>query len=471
MNRAFGKIAGSAPLEMEDTERNDRQIRLGSEYLRAQVRGWMDGAGESGRRKELFELEMWLRALDRFFKPGHHALSDEQINELPYRDWSAELAVVDLCLLRVGQLCSQLLPRERVDEAQFKRYVDGFIRESESADPYFERLLRDARPEAGLLVLRGTLEDVRLLIAESLRSQKTPLQIFESVGRIFSRELRRNPPLAALLDKKFKPVFDKVTSPEIAGLIRAIEDPNERTPVARVFLELFRMLKYLDFADPDGLPDDRVKTAACVFSLVIAEAKALVIYLEKRALIALPHGAAVRDACDSIAYCMPIDINKVVRVELSDLSSARSPENVRARIENAHGILKDCFQQSVVQLAASLDPGLTGVGVFPDFVTKKERSLGLKKALETLLKAVREFGARGDEVTAGALREGTARFYDRQLRHLMYRDWSAFEQFFIEILKCNSLLALKGIAHRYETFLQTLLREVEKRAVLQSRAA
>ena len=431
----------------------------------------MDGAGESGRKKELFELEMWLRALDRFFKPAHHALSDEQVNELPYRDWSSELAVVDLCLLRVGQLCSQLLPRDRVDEAQFKRYVEGFIRETESADPYFERLLRDARPEAGLLVLRGTLEDVRLLVAESLKAQKTPLQIFESVGRIFSRELRRNPPLAALLDKKFKPVFDKVASPEIASLIRAVGNSNERNPVARVFLELFRMLKYLDYADPEGLPDERVKTAACVFSLVTSEARQLVSYIEKRALIALPHGSVVRDACDSIAYCMPIDINKVVRVELADLSSARSSENVRARIENAHGILKDCFQQSVVQLAAALDAGLTGVGVFSDFVTKKERSLALKKSLENLLRTVQDFYARGDEVTAVALREGTAKFYDRQLRHLMYRDWSAFEQFFVEILKCNSLVALKPITHRYETFLQTLLREVEKRAVLQSQAA
>lgn len=327
--RAFGKIMlhsqpahpAKGPVmiapKMEEKERTDRQARLGSDYLRTQVRGWMEGAGDAGRRNELFELEMWLRALDRFFKPAHHALSDEQANELPFRDWSSELAVVDLCLFRVGQLCSQLLPRDRVDEAQFKRYVDGFVREAESADPYFERLLRDARPEAGLLVLRGTLEDVRLLIGESLRAQKTPLQVFESVGRIFSRELRRNPPLAALLDKKFKPIFDKVTSTEIAAMIRAIDDPSQRNPVARVFLELFRMIKYLDYADPEGLPDERVRTAACVFSLVISEARHLVSYIEKRALTSLQHGSPARDACDSLAYCMPIDINKVVRVELA----------------------------------------------------------------------------------------------------------------------------------------------------------
>ena len=45
----------------------------------------------------------------------------------------------------------------------------------------------------------------------------------------------------------------------------------------------------------------------------------------------------------------------------------------------------------------------------------------------------------------------------------MYRDWTGFEIFFIEILKCGSLTALLQIAHRFETFLTTLFREVMKR--------
>jgi hypothetical protein len=49
----------------------------------------------------------------------------------------------------------------------------------------------------------------------------------------------------------------------------------------------------------------------------------------------------------------------------------------------------------------------------------------------------------------------------------MYRDWSGFELFYIEVLKCGSLSALQQIAHRFETFLVTLLREVQKRSILQ----
>jgi hypothetical protein len=58
-------------------------------------------------------------------------------------------------------------------------------------------------------------------------------------------------------------------------------------------------------------------------------------------------------------------------------------------------------------------------------------------------------------------------FYDHHIKYLMYRDWSGFELFYIEVLKCGSLTALQQIAHRFETFLVTLLREVQKRALLQ----
>ena len=65
------------------------------------------------------------------------------------------------------------------------------------------------------------------------------------------------------------------------------------------------------------------------------------------------------------------------------------------------------------------------------------------------------------------MKEEISRFYDTSMNYLMYRDWSGFELFFIEILKCTSLPALQQIAHRFETFLMTLFREVQKRAILQ----
>jgi hypothetical protein len=39
----------------------------------------------------------------------------------------------------------------------------------------------------------------------------------------------------------------------------------------------------------------------------------------------------------------------------------------------------------------------------------------------------------------------------------------------MEILKCDSIPGLLSIAHRFDTYLKTLLREVNKRGVLQGK--
>ena len=67
---------------------------------------------------------------------------------------------------------------------------------------------------------------------------------------------------------------------------------------------------------------------------------------------------------------------------------------------------------------------------------------------------------------AGALKDDVSVFYERSLKYLMYRDWGAFELFFVEILRCESTPGLVQIAHRFATYLTTLLGEISKRAVL-----
>ena len=136
---------------------------------------------------------------------------------------------------------------------------------------------------------------------------------------------------------------------------------------------------------------------------------------------------------------MPLELKKVVNTELLDISVARQAESVRTRVENSHGILKDCFQQSVVQLAQAFDPdGRRARDIFPDFTAKLDQSV----------RAARRPGRRSsgrcassrrrrDEAAATRMKEQISEFYDHNMKYLMYRDWSGFELFFIEILKCT----------------------------------
>ena len=64
--------------------------------------------------------------------------------------------------------------------------------------------------------------------------------------------------------------------------------------------------------------------------------------------------------------------------------------------------------------------------------------------------------------------ERLAKFRDISLKYLMYRDWDDFERFMEEVIITSGASGLKDVLHRFEVYLEALLGEVNKRAVLQN---
>jgi len=438
-----------------------------SELLRSQLKRFTDQVSVSGKATELFELEMWLRSFERFFRIGAQPLSERETRALAARNWSEELRLVDNALLRVVQLCASLLSEEQVDLARFDRYVESNLNVEEGLDPYIEKLVRHTMPETALTLLRESFEDLHLLLLDLVKLSRLPYSTFNSVGKIVYREVRRSDLLALLIDKKFKPVHDRIGNRAVSRMMRTIPDPVERRQAAKVFLELFRLLHYLEYTDPLRLPEEQLRDTILLFALVVSESRLLLSYIERRVLKGKDTSLPLYQVYDSFVYCVPLELKKVVNTELTDISVTRQAESVRTRVENSHGILKDCFQQSVVQLAQAFDPAIDGGRIFPDFSARRDQSVELRDGLVKVVRAIGEFQQQKDAASANRMKDGISEFYDHHIKYLMYRDWSGFELFYIEILKCGSLQALQQIAHRFETFLVTLLREVQKRSLLQ----
>jgi hypothetical protein len=437
------------------------------DFLKGQMRQWMEQMVLAGKTADLFEIEMWLRSFERFFRIRNQPLSERETRQLALRNWSEELRLVDNAIQRVIHLCTSILTEEQVNHARFDKYVEGYLKKDDVVDPYVEKLLRQTSPESGLVLLREAFEDIHVLLLDLTRLSRIPYTTFTSVGKVIYREIRRSDLLALVIDKKFKPIHDRISNPAIAATIREIEDPVRRKHAAKTFLEFFRLLHYLEYADPEGAEEERLRCTILIFSLITSETRLLLAFLERRVLPTLSEGEPLYDLYDSFVYCLPLELKKVINTELLDISASRQTEGIRARVENSHGILKDAFQQSVVQLAQAFG-SVSGKDIFGDFTAKLEQSVCLRDGLAGVVKAIRGFQAKRDEATAVAMKEEISRFYDTSMKYLMYRDWSGFELFFIEILKCASLPALQQIAHRFETFLMTLLREVQKRSILQN---
>jgi hypothetical protein len=437
-----------------------------SDLLRRQLRRWTDTVAAAGKADELFELELWLRSFERFFRIGNQPLSERETRALGLRSWSEELRLADHAILRVVHLCTSILTEEQADMTRFDRYVETNLAQDEGLDPYIQKLVRLTTPEAALTLLRESFEDLHLLLLDLVQLARLPYATFDAVGKILYREVRRSDLVAMIIDKKFKPVHDRIRNPAIGELIRDIPDATERRQAAKIFLELFRLLHYLEFTDPDRLSEDSLRDTLLPFALITSETRFLLSYIDRRVLKGRNPEEPLSQVYDSFVYCVPLELKKVVNTELTDISVTRQAENVRTRVENSHGILKDCYQQSVVQLAQAFVPEIEGARIFPDFMAKREQSVRLRDGLAKVTRTVQEFQKVKDEPSAEQMKRQISDFYDHHIKYLMYRDWSGFELFYIEILKCTSLSGLTQIAHRFETFLVTLLREVQKRSIL-----
>jgi hypothetical protein len=270
------------------------------------------------------------------------------------------------------------------------------------------------------------------------------------------------------MDKRFKPAYDRITAEPIAELIRGIEDRGRRRLVANMFLQFFRLLHYLEYADPRKRILEELRTSVLIFSLVASETRSLVDYIQKEQARLGPK-SGFPETFESFVYCVPLELRKVINTELTELTSYKQADTIYMRLENSHGILRDCFQQAVIQLAQGFDPDIEGPSIFSHYETHFEQSQLLRRDLVALILTVRRFADEKTEERAETMKRLISRFYDRSLRFLMYRDWSSFESFAVEILKCDSIPGLLSIAHRFDTYLKTLLREVNKRGVLQGK--
>src|SRR5215510_8345897 len=139
------------------------------DFLRGQMRAWLAQVAEEGKTAELFELEMWLRSFERFFRIKNQPLSEKETKQLAFRNWSEELRLVDNVILRTVQLCTSILTEDQVNLTRFDKYVESYLKKDDVVDPYIEKLVRQSTPEAGLGLLREALEDMHVVLMDLTR--------------------------------------------------------------------------------------------------------------------------------------------------------------------------------------------------------------------------------------------------------------------------------------------------------------
>jgi hypothetical protein len=438
---------------------------LGEENKVPPPRVRQDDSDDSDNTTHAREISMWVRGLRSFFNLRNHPFADASQSNLITHDWSKELRIVHATLLRCSQLVFQAVHFEDADHTIFDE-VEAPSALSPNAPSGASEEMKPGLDDASLLTLAAALGDDCASCQLLLDQRPVSLHAWLTLGEQLDRNLGGHEGTKALAQLYSRKVSLNIPPPLLDMTRAAANPPALGADLLYIFSSLYRLLEHLGFVETFLRKDQSLKQTLPIFTLVHEEARTLAEFIETRSLKIEGLEKNVFDALDSMNYAIRMELRKVFGHELVGTSSLRQAPLIYVKVENAHGLLRDSFQQSLVGLSQLFDPALDGAQLFDQFRTRLEQSLALRRDLWTLMQLVRRGESEPDYEGVGALIERLEWFRDGSLRYLMFKDWESCERFIEEVEAARGNAELAAVLHRFAAYLEALSSQVNMRAVL-----
>jgi hypothetical protein len=212
--------------------------------------------------------------------------------------------------------------------------------------------------------------------------------------------------------------------------------------------------------------DEPLKPSLLIFSRVNDQIYEMTTYINNRLERFPDEEAELFASLDAASYTASIELKKVYSQELAGVARLRPSPSVFAKIETAHSLLNDGFQQILAGFAKLLDPNTNVIELFPNFRAKAERSIALRNELEKLVKIVQTTETKPEKKQIETMQRALRDFMKGSVRYLFYKDAETVERFVEEILITKNHDDLVPLLHRFGAYLETLFGQVSMRAVL-----
>jgi hypothetical protein len=424
---------------------------------------WIKEIHERGAIENLFALETWLKAIRSFLQLNHLPFADTEKREIASRTFSPEIGII-----REGiRLCEShtyalLDPGLEVD---FTEFVKAQMRRDRILDYNISRIAEQLTPADSLAQLLELLNDLRIMIDGFPPQTGRDLQLFLALGRCFGREIKNCRYVDMLMNHQFKLQYDLVDNKALIATLRRIPQEAVRRNVVMVFLYLFRLLKYLKLVSADLKRDRPLKPHLMIFSLMHEEMGSLADLLSARLLKNVGVKNVLEQAAELISYSMKTEFHRVQSQELISVSVESDPRLVYSRLENSHGILRNCCQICIVTLVQAIDKNFDPSILFPSSSAQLLQAEKVRQDLWDLRRWLMDVLGNKETMDAGKIIEQVSIFKDASMHSLMYRDWGEFEAFSDTLSASITSGEIRTHIRKFISYLENLIQEVSKRSV------
>ena len=437
-------------------------IVAGSDKLSA----WVSRIESLNGIEDLFELESWLRGLRAFFDIRNLPLSESEQASLVARSFAPEIRIARKAIQLCERRTIDLVRLGQTQQVEFETFIETQLRRDRVIDYHVSRIVAQPTPSDSLHRLLESLSDLSVLIQSLREPQLQDLRLFLSIGRTFQLGLRACRYMDMLLAQRFRLQYDRIESHVLAALLRGIGEINKRRNVALALLYFYRQLRYLKIVERDLAADRPLRQHLVLFALLTQQMGQISDFVKSRLIRSRRAGIDLRNAGELIVHSLKADAQRVLESELVFTSTDNDASSVYARIENSHGILRNCFQGCIIALAQAFDKTIEGKVLFPFIVEGQHKAQKLRQDLWDLRQHLRNAMERRSNVDLSHLMERVSAFRESSLRTLMYKDWGEFERLSGALFTSSNQLEAMAHLRNFIGFLDLLVLEVSKRKVL-----
>lgn len=402
------------------------------------------------------EIELWLFAVRSFLSTHNQPFAEGNQTVSLEHNWADELRI-----LRWGLLHSISLLLKAANDSSSSFLTDDF-----ASDENDFVTLKDAFNPIFLNSLADILSDVATISDALLQTPFVNFPTWSAFNKSIRRELERHAVIRALSSSR-QPVSLPSLPPVLTRIINLPSVPEIiATDLNFIFSRFLHTLERLKVVKSLLQKDQPLKPALLIFSLVYEETRLVNDTINNRTLRFLSRQEPLYDVLDGTTYALSMEVKRIFHNELVGVSSTRTATAVYAKMETAHGLLFDSFQQSIVAVAQVFEAGFDGSILFPNFKTKLEQSIKLRSDLWEVLQRIRKTEKDPETNNIGVTIEHLQVFRENGMGFLMYKDLDTTERFIEEIFRFRETSEIATVLHRFGAYIETLLGQVNMRTVL-----
>ena len=176
--------------------------------------------------------------------------------------------------------------------------------------------------------------------------------------------------------------------------------------------------------------------------------------------------AELRQAMERVFHSLQMESERVFIGKLIGVAAEKDAAALYARIEDCHGLLRNCYQNCAVTTVQVFDRSVDGKALFPSMRSRLQDGQKLQKDLWDLRLDLKADLESARDFDLARILGRISQFQDASMEYLMFKDWGAFETFSESLVAAANQADARVQVQKFTDFLSVLVQEIAKRGTL-----